>query len=190
MLYTEELMRRAAIYGSIMDSLVASILKYIPEEAQDKVVQEQLTIMHKSSYKAIASETAEASNLQLIRRDMALVQLHLQDEHIARARTAPFQGHSRTTGGPLPRNPMRRTRGGATKKSAGPSKGARQWRGFGGGLPCWFCPAMAELARRVQISKDLVVGCSVEVGMSPTTFDKEAPWHFQPGTRNKSYRRL
>ena len=41
-------MRRAAIYGSIMDSLVASILKYIPEEARGEVVQEQLRIMHQA----------------------------------------------------------------------------------------------------------------------------------------------
>ena len=33
---------------------------------------------------------AAASNLQLIYRDVALGQLQLQDEHITRARTAPF----------------------------------------------------------------------------------------------------
>ena len=47
-------MRRVAIYGSITDSLVASILQYMSEEARDKVVQEQGRIMHKSSHKAIA----------------------------------------------------------------------------------------------------------------------------------------
>ena len=57
-------------------------------------MQEQVRIMHKSSQKSIASATAAASNLQLIRRDMALGQLQLQDEHIARARTAPFHAHS------------------------------------------------------------------------------------------------
>ena len=30
--------------------MVASILKYIPEEAIDKVVQEQVRIMHKSTH--------------------------------------------------------------------------------------------------------------------------------------------
>ena len=53
LLQTEELMRRVAIYGSITVSLVVSI-KFIPEEARDKVVQEQIRIMHKSSQKAIA----------------------------------------------------------------------------------------------------------------------------------------
>ena len=53
LLQTEELMRRVAIYGSITVSLVVSI-KFIPEEARDKVVQEQVRIMHKSSQKAIA----------------------------------------------------------------------------------------------------------------------------------------
>ena len=94
LLQTEELMRRVTINGPISDSLVASILKYILEEARDKVVHEQVRIMHKSLQKAIASATAAASNLQLIRRDVALGQLQLQDEHIVRARTAPFQGHS------------------------------------------------------------------------------------------------
>ena len=65
-------MRRVAVYGSITDSLVASILKCILEEARDKVVQEQVRIMHKSLEQAIASATAAASNLQLIHRDMAL----------------------------------------------------------------------------------------------------------------------
>ena len=90
LLHTKELMRRAAIYGSITDSLVVSILQYITEEARDKVVQEQVRIMHKSSHKTIASGAVAASNFQLICRDMALGQL--QDEHIARARTAPFHG--------------------------------------------------------------------------------------------------
>ena len=69
---------------------MASILQYIPEEARDKVVLEQVRIMHKSSDKAIALAAAAASNLQLIHRDVALGQLQLQDEHITRARTAPF----------------------------------------------------------------------------------------------------
>ena len=53
LLHTEELMRRVAIYGSITVSLVVAI-KYIPEDARDKVVLEQVRIAHKSSQKAIA----------------------------------------------------------------------------------------------------------------------------------------
>ena len=94
MLQTEQLMRRVAIYGSITDSWVASILKHIPQEARDKVVQEQVRIMNKSSQKAIASATAVASKFHLIHRDVALEQLQLQDEHIIRGRAAPFHGHS------------------------------------------------------------------------------------------------
>ena len=94
LLQTEQLMRRVAIYGSITDSLVVSILKYIPEEARDMVVQEQVRIMHRSLQKAIASAIAAASKFHLIHRDMALEQLQLQDEHIITARTAPFHGHS------------------------------------------------------------------------------------------------
>ena len=250
LLQTEQLMRRVAIYGSITDSWVASILKHIPEEARDKVVQEQVRIMNKSSQKAIASATAAASKFHLIHRDVALEQLQLQDEHIIRARTAPFHGHSlvgpepqecdkkimrdqhalprgltshfkvpkkpapkpstqlrpsvhqrpgapvgqegsnqsfrngqqnksrnsnfsnaRIARGPLPRNPSRRTRGGGAKKTAGPSKGARQWRSVGGGLPTCFYPAMAKPARRVQIAKNPAVRCPV-VGSS-ASFDKD-----------------
>ena len=58
LLHTEELMRRAAICGSITDFLVASTLQYIPEEARGKVVQEQVRTMHKSSHKAMALGTA------------------------------------------------------------------------------------------------------------------------------------
>ena len=87
-------MRRVAIYGSITDSLVVSVLKYILGEASDKVVHKQVKIVHKSSQKAIASAMGAVSNLQLIRRDMALGQLQLQDEHITRTRTAPFHGLS------------------------------------------------------------------------------------------------
>ena len=53
LLQTEEFMRRVGIYGSITVSLVVSI-KYIPEEARDKVMQEQVRTMHKSSLNAIA----------------------------------------------------------------------------------------------------------------------------------------
>ena len=94
LLQTEELMKRVATYVSITDLLVALILKYIPEEARDNVVQEQVRIMHNSPQKAIASATAAVSNHQLIHRDVAMGQLQLQDEHTARARTAPFHGHS------------------------------------------------------------------------------------------------
>ena len=79
------------------------------------------------------------------------------------------------TWGPLPRNPSRRTRGGGgAKKTAGPSKGARQWRSVGGGLPCCFCPALVKPARRVQIIKNPAVGYPVEVGMPLASLDKDA----------------
>ena len=59
-------------------------------EDRNKVIEEQVKIMSKASKKSVASAMAAASNLQLVRRDVALWKLLLQDEHIARARTAPF----------------------------------------------------------------------------------------------------
>ena len=82
--------------------------------------------------------------------------------------------NARIAGGPLPRNPSRRTKGGGAKKMAGPFKGAQQWRSVGGGSPSCCCPAMAKPARWVQINKDHVVGCPVEVGISSASFDKDA----------------
>ena len=81
-------MRRAVIYSFTTDLLVASILEYIPKAHCTKIVQEHVQILHKSSNKAAAS------NLQLMRRDVALRQLQLEDVHIERARTAPFYGNN------------------------------------------------------------------------------------------------
>ena len=84
-----------------------------------------------------------------------------------KSRNCNFFSNAHITGGPLSRNLSRRTRG-------GPSKGARQWRSFGGGSPSCYCLAMAKPARWVQIVKNPVVGCPVEVGMSSASFDKDA----------------
>ena len=86
------------------------------------------------------------------------------------------------TGGPLPRNPSIRTRGGGAKKTVGPSKGVRQWRSVGGGSASCFCPAMGKPARWVQIITNPAVGCPVEVGMSSAPLTR-TPIHF--ATRNK-----
>ena len=95
---TEELMRQAAVYSSITDSLVASLLEHIPEENRTKIIQEQVKIMAKASRKGVVWVVAATSNLQLIRWDVALGSLRLQDDHVARARTAPF--HDKNLLGP------------------------------------------------------------------------------------------
>ena len=73
-LHTEELMRRAAIYSSVTDSLVASLLEHIPKGNRTKIVQEQLKI--KASRKGVCSAVAAASNPQLLRRDVTLRKPH------------------------------------------------------------------------------------------------------------------
>ena len=76
----EELMRRAAIYSSVTDSLVASLLEHIPKGNRTKIVQEQLKI--KASRKGVCSAVAAASNPQLLRHSGNLM---LQDDHGAKA---------------------------------------------------------------------------------------------------------
>ena len=65
----------------------------IPKEHRTKIVQEQVRILHKSN-KAVSAAVAAASNLQLMRRDVALLQLQLEDVHMEHARTAPFHGNN------------------------------------------------------------------------------------------------
>ena len=81
-------MRQAVVYSSIAESLVASLLEHIPKENRTKIIQEQVRIMAKASRKGVEV----ASNLQLIRRDVALGNLRLEDDHVARVRTAAFHG--------------------------------------------------------------------------------------------------
>ena len=85
-------MRRAAIYCSIMDLLVALLLEQIPDDKKCKVVMEQIKIMAKALRKGLTSAVAAASNLQLIRCDVALSQLKLIDDHVTKARMAPIHG--------------------------------------------------------------------------------------------------
>ena len=86
------MMRQAAVYSSITNSLVASLLEHIPEENRTKNIQEQVKIMAEASRKGVVSAVAVASNLLLIRWDVALGNLRLQDDYVAKARTAPFHG--------------------------------------------------------------------------------------------------
>ena len=92
LLQTEELSRRAAVYGSITDVLVGSILRQIPEEARTPVLREQVQIMGQASRRCVAAAAASAANLQLVRRDSVLNGHRLKEEYISRARAAPFTG--------------------------------------------------------------------------------------------------
>ena len=75
------------------------------------------------------------------------------------------------------------------QEEAGPPKVSRQWWSVGGVSSSWFCPAMAEPTRRVQIVKDPVFGRPVTEGIAPPPLWQERPYSFQPGRENKIYRR-
>ena len=89
-----------------------------------------------------------------------------------KSRNSNFFSNAHIARGPLPRTPSRRMRGGGAKKTAGPSKGAQQWRSVGGGSPACFYPAMAKTVRWVQIAKNPAVRYPVEV--LSASFDKDA----------------
>ena len=91
LLHTEELICWATIYSSIMDSLVASLIERIPVEDREAG---QDYVQRLSWKKGMGSVVMAVSSFHLVRRDVALGQLLLQDKHLARARTAPFGGAS------------------------------------------------------------------------------------------------
>ena len=101
LLHTEELSRRAAVYASISDSLIATILKQIPRESRSEILREQVEIMAQASRRSVAASVASAANCQLIRRDAVLTSLKLKEEYVNRARLAPFSGANVI--GPQPR---------------------------------------------------------------------------------------
>ena len=90
---TEELARRAAIYASLADSMVASVIEEIsPKDHRSKILREKLAIIQEAQVAAVSSGFAAASNLQLIRRDALLKNFGFQPQVLSRVRTAPFEG--------------------------------------------------------------------------------------------------
>ena len=81
-------------------------------------------------------------------------------------------------GGPLPRNPSRRMKGGA-KKMAGPSKGAGQWRSVGGARLAVFAQQWQNLLSECRSLHSGVL-LKLECHQPPLT---RTPIHFP--TRNK-----
>ena len=67
---TEELARRAAIYASLADSMVASVIEELSAKDQrTKLLHEKLGIIQEAQ---VLAGFAAASNLQLLRRDVLL----------------------------------------------------------------------------------------------------------------------
>ena len=90
---TEELARRSAIYASLADSMVASVIEELsPKDERTKLLWEKLAIIQEAQVSAISAGFAAASNLQLLRRDALLKNFNFQPQVLASVRTAPFEG--------------------------------------------------------------------------------------------------
>ena len=90
---SEELSCRAAVYGSIADVMFSSIIHSLaPEDERAPLLKERITIAAEASMRSITASVAVASNLQLVRRDVVLDHLLLNQSTASRARTAPFSG--------------------------------------------------------------------------------------------------
>ena len=91
---TEELARRSAIYVSLADSMVASVIEELsPKFERTKLLPEKLAIIQEAQVSAVSAGFAAASNLQLLRRDALLKNFNFQPQVLAAVRTAPFEGY-------------------------------------------------------------------------------------------------
>ena len=91
---TEELARRSAIYASLADSMVASVIEELfPKDERSKLLREKLAIIQEAQVSAVSAGFAAASNLQLLHRDALLRNFNFQPPVLSAVRTAPFEGH-------------------------------------------------------------------------------------------------
>ena len=90
---TEELARRAAIYASLADSMVASVIEELsPKEQRSKLLPEKLAIIQEAQVAAVSAGFAAASNLQLLWWDALLKNFGFQPQVLSTVRTVPFEG--------------------------------------------------------------------------------------------------
>ena len=90
---TEELARRAVIYASLADSMVASVIEELsPKDQRSKLLCEKLAIIQEAQVSAVSTGFAAASNLQLLQQDALLKNFSFQPQVLSTVKTAPFQG--------------------------------------------------------------------------------------------------
>ena len=88
-----ELARRSAIYASLADSMVASVIEELsPKDERTKLLREKLAIIQEAQVSVVSAGFAAASNLQLLRRDALLKNFGFQPQVLSTVRTAPFEG--------------------------------------------------------------------------------------------------
>ena len=91
---TEELARRSAIYASLADSKVASVIEELsPKDERTKLLREKLTIIQEAKVSAVSAGFAAASNLQFLLRDALLRNFNFQPQVLSAVRTALFEGY-------------------------------------------------------------------------------------------------
>ena len=91
---TEELARRSAIYASLADSMVASVIGELSsKDERTKLLREKLAIIQEAQVSAVSAGFAAASNLQLLRQDALLKNFNFQPQVLSAVRTAPFEGY-------------------------------------------------------------------------------------------------
>ena len=89
----EELARRSAIYASLADSMVVSVIEELsPKDQRSKLLLENLTIIQEANVSTVSAGFAAASNLQLLWRDALLRNFGFQPQVLSTVRTAPFEG--------------------------------------------------------------------------------------------------
>ena len=89
----KELASRAAIYASLADSMVASLIEELsPKDQRSKLLREDLAIIQEAQVSAVSAGFAAASNLQLLRWDALLKNFSFQPQVLSTVRTAPFEG--------------------------------------------------------------------------------------------------
>ena len=90
---SEELARRSAIYASLADSMVASVIEELsPKDERTKLLREKLAIIQGAQVSAVSAGFAAAANLQLLRRNALLKNFGFQPQVLSTVRTAPFEG--------------------------------------------------------------------------------------------------
>ena len=89
----EELARRSAIYASLADSMVASVIEELsPKDERTKLLREKLAIIQEAQVSAVSAGFTAVSNLQLLRCDALLKNFGFQPQVLSTVRTAPFEG--------------------------------------------------------------------------------------------------
>ena len=78
---TEELALRSAIYASLADSMVASVIEELsPKDERSKLLREKLAIIQEAQVSAVSAGFAAASNLQLL-KGLITVRRELRQQH-------------------------------------------------------------------------------------------------------------